>query len=40
MSPRSSPHKRARVVHLLAELPRNELGKIQKQRLEGSGSNH
>jgi malonyl-CoA/methylmalonyl-CoA synthetase len=28
-----TPHKRPRVVHLLDELPRNEMGKIQKQRL-------
>ena len=34
-----APHKRPRVVHFLDELPRNELGKVQKQRLpmpEGS----
>jgi malonyl-CoA/methylmalonyl-CoA synthetase len=29
-----TPHKRPRVVHLLDELPRNEMGKVQKQRLE------
>ena len=28
-----APHKRPRVVHLIDELPRNELGKVQKQRL-------
>ena len=28
-----APHKRPRVVHFLAELPRNELGKVQKRRL-------
>jgi malonyl-CoA/methylmalonyl-CoA synthetase len=28
-----APHKRPRVVHFLADLPRNELGKVQKQRL-------
>ena len=28
-----TPHKRPRVVHLLSELPRNEMGKVQKQRL-------
>ena len=28
-----TPHKRPRVVHLLGELPRNEMGKVQKQRL-------
>jgi malonyl-CoA/methylmalonyl-CoA synthetase len=28
-----APHKRPRTVHFLAELPRNELGKVQKQRL-------
>ena len=28
-----APHKRPRVVHFLPELPRNDLGKIQKQRL-------
>jgi malonyl-CoA/methylmalonyl-CoA synthetase len=29
-----TPPKRPRVVHLLDELPRNEMGKVQKQRLE------
>jgi malonyl-CoA/methylmalonyl-CoA synthetase len=29
-----APHKRPRVVHLLDELPRNEMGKVQKQRLQ------
>jgi len=28
-----SPHKRPRVVRHVSELPRNELGKVQKQRL-------
>jgi malonyl-CoA/methylmalonyl-CoA synthetase len=28
-----TPHKRPRVVHLLEELPRNEMGKVQKARL-------
>lgn len=28
-----APHKRPRVVHFLDELPRNELGKVQKSRL-------
>jgi malonyl-CoA/methylmalonyl-CoA synthetase len=28
-----APHKRPRVVHFLAELPRNALGKVQKARL-------
>jgi malonyl-CoA/methylmalonyl-CoA synthetase len=28
-----APHKRPRVVHLLDELPRNEMGKVQKRRL-------
>ena len=28
-----APHKRPRVVHFVSELPRNELGKVQKQRL-------
>ncbi len=28
-----APHKRPRIVHFLPELPRNELGKIQKRRL-------
>jgi malonyl-CoA/methylmalonyl-CoA synthetase len=28
-----TPHKRPRVVHLLDELPRNEMGKVQKKRL-------
>jgi malonyl-CoA/methylmalonyl-CoA synthetase len=30
-----APHKRPRVVRFLDELPRNELGKVQKQRLTG-----
>ena len=29
-----TPHKRPRVVHVLDELPRNEMGKVQKQRLQ------
>jgi malonyl-CoA/methylmalonyl-CoA synthetase len=29
-----APHKRPRVVRFLSELPRNELGKVQKTRLE------
>ena len=28
-----APHKRPRVVHFLDELPRNEMGKVQKKRL-------
>jgi malonyl-CoA/methylmalonyl-CoA synthetase len=28
-----TPHKRPRVVHFLDELPRNEMGKVQKKRL-------
>jgi malonyl-CoA/methylmalonyl-CoA synthetase len=28
-----TPHKRPRVVHWIDELPRNELGKVQKKRL-------
>jgi malonyl-CoA/methylmalonyl-CoA synthetase len=28
-----APHKRPRVVRFLDDLPRNELGKVQKQRL-------
>jgi malonyl-CoA/methylmalonyl-CoA synthetase len=28
-----TPHKRPRTVHLMDELPRNEMGKVQKQRL-------
>jgi malonyl-CoA/methylmalonyl-CoA synthetase len=28
-----TPHKRPRVVHFLRELPRNEMGKVQKKRL-------
>jgi malonyl-CoA/methylmalonyl-CoA synthetase len=31
-----APHKRPRVVHLLDDLPRNELGKVQKKRLTAS----
>jgi malonyl-CoA/methylmalonyl-CoA synthetase len=29
-----TPHKRPRVVHLLQALPRNEMGKVQKRRLQ------
>src|SRR3954469_13326234 len=29
-----TPHKRPRVVHFVDELPRNELGKVQKKRLK------
>jgi malonyl-CoA/methylmalonyl-CoA synthetase len=29
-----TPHKRPRVVHLMDELPRNDMGKVQKKRLE------
>jgi malonyl-CoA/methylmalonyl-CoA synthetase len=32
-----APHKRPRVVHFLDELPRNELGKVQKARLRPAG---
>jgi malonyl-CoA/methylmalonyl-CoA synthetase len=28
-----TPHKRPRVVHFVGELPRNEMGKVQKKRL-------
>jgi malonyl-CoA/methylmalonyl-CoA synthetase len=28
-----APHKRPRMVHLLDDLPRNEMGKVQKKRL-------
>lgn len=28
-----APHKRPRIVHFVAELPRNDLGKVQKARL-------
>lgn len=28
-----TPHKRPRIVHFLDELPRNEMGKVQKKRL-------
>src|ERR1700735_1028568 len=28
-----APHKRPRTVHFLNELPRNDLGKVQKKRL-------
>jgi malonyl-CoA/methylmalonyl-CoA synthetase len=31
-----TPHKRPRVVHFVDELPRNELGKVQKKRLGGA----
>jgi malonyl-CoA/methylmalonyl-CoA synthetase len=29
-----TPHKRPRTVHFLGELPRNEMGKVQKKRLQ------
>jgi malonyl-CoA/methylmalonyl-CoA synthetase len=29
-----TPHKRPRVVHFVDALPRNELGKVQKKRLQ------
>ena len=29
-----APHKRPRVVRFLRDLPRNELGKVQKKRLD------
>jgi malonyl-CoA/methylmalonyl-CoA synthetase len=29
-----TPHKRPRKVHFLDALPRNEMGKVQKKRLE------
>ena len=29
-----APHKRPRLVHFMDELPRNEMGKVQKKRLE------
>ena len=32
-----APHKRPRVVRFLAELPRNDLGKVTKKRLPGGG---
>jgi malonyl-CoA/methylmalonyl-CoA synthetase len=32
-----APHKRPRTVHFLDELPRNELGKVQKRRLTDPG---
>jgi malonyl-CoA/methylmalonyl-CoA synthetase len=33
-----APHKRPRVVHVLDDLPRNELGKVQKKRLNAGGA--
>jgi malonyl-CoA/methylmalonyl-CoA synthetase len=33
-----APHKRPRVVHLLDDLPRNELGKVQKKRLDAGST--
>ena len=33
MAAQLAPHKRPRVVHFVDELPRNELGKVQKQQL-------
>ena len=35
-----APHKRPRTVHFLDELPRNDLGKVQKKRLERSEPRH
>ncbi len=35
-----APHKRPRVVHFVDELPRNELGKVQKQRLNACLRHH
>ncbi len=35
VSDQLAPHKRPRVVRFVSELPRNELGKVQKQRLTG-----
>jgi fatty acid CoA ligase FadD36 len=32
---RLSGHKRPRQVHLVPELPRNAMGKVQKSRLTG-----
>jgi len=32
-----TPHKRPRVVHRMADLPRNDMGKVQKRRLEPPG---
>jgi malonyl-CoA/methylmalonyl-CoA synthetase len=32
-----TPHKRPRVVHFVEELPRNEMGKVQKARLSADG---
>ena len=29
-----TPHKRPRVVRFMDELPRNEMGKVQKRKLE------
>ena len=31
-----APHKRPRVVHFLEDLPRNDLGKVQKKRLQAT----
>jgi malonyl-CoA/methylmalonyl-CoA synthetase len=33
-----APHKRPRIVHFLDDLPRNDLGKVQKRRLIAPGS--
>jgi malonyl-CoA/methylmalonyl-CoA synthetase len=32
-----APHKRPRIVHFLDDLPRNDLGKVQKRRLTNAG---
>ena len=32
-----APHKRPRDVHFLDELPRNDMGKVQKARLSTAG---
>ena len=34
MAERLAAHKRPRAVHLIAELPRNAMGKVQKNRLQ------
>jgi malonyl-CoA/methylmalonyl-CoA synthetase len=31
-----APHKRPREVHFLDELPRNDMGKVQKARLRSA----
>jgi malonyl-CoA/methylmalonyl-CoA synthetase len=35
-----APHKRPRAVHFVPDLPRNELGKVQKKRLGASEKGH